>query len=708
MKLSALTAAFALLIVPCAFADPAPPAATTSAAAPAGSPTLDDFYANPVFDSAKLSPDGHRLAYVQTLDTSVVMVKDLDTGDIKPIINANVKGVTVDWLQWKDDNRLILGLTLLDIKRRGDKPNGDVESFKYGQFLMAIDRDGKNTLQLLKSNSIWNQNRGSMVSLLDRLKRDPDHILATAPDSSGDDAIWRVNIRTGEAVNIEKGSDTVSGWRTDSTGAVVVRYRVIGRSLIIEGRATDADPWSKIATVRSKDLKALDDFEIEGAAEKPSQFYVTVKPKDQTEGDVRRLRIYDIATKTLSEPVWPALKYDISDIVYDGESSRLAAVCYTTDVAVCDFANKTTMANFKGLLNYFGGDRNITPISFSGDGDWWLLDVSGPDEPSSYYLYNKSAAKIELVAERYQKVADANLGVMQRYAYVSRDGVQIPAYLTRPRNAPPGPLPLIVMPHGGPEVRDSLEYDVWSQYLATRGYLVFQPNYRGSSGYGVSFAESGYKQWGGRMADDVTDGVKALIASGQVDPNRICIFGASFGGYAALYAGATQYRGAIQSQSLRNVLKHVDTWYARYEEDARLYGEMAKETVHLGDWLIDAFPMANAELDEMLTIGDEVWGNQPLDRTIQHIQRYKTVHSPRIHPLLCALTSAQTMAFTEQRGLDGVEVSGKFRSMLFDIFGRTYPENTLCTFDREKVRAYKAKVNRSIEGMRENLHRVLA
>src|SRR5207244_12905956 len=108
----------------------------------------------------------------------------------------------------------------------------------------------------------------------------------------------------------------------------------------------------------------------------------------------------------------------------------------------------------------------------------------------------------------------------------------------RPPDPPTGPRPLIVMPHGGPQVRDSSDYDAWSQYLATRGYLVFQPNFRGSGGYGVDWRHAGEGQWGARMQDDVTDGVKALIASGQADPNRICVFGASYGGYAALIGGA--------------------------------------------------------------------------------------------------------------------------------------------------------------------------
>ncbi len=190
----------------------------------------------------------------------------------------------------------------------------------------------------------------------------------------------------------------------------------------------------------------------------------------------------------------------------------------------------------------------------------------------------------------------------------------------------------------------------------------------------------------------INDQLERLVAEA---PRTIGIFG-------------TQYRGAIDTAGLRKVMQHIDTWYARYEEDVHLYGDMARNTVHLGDWLIDAFPMANAVVDETLNIGDEVWGDQPLDRTIQRIQRYKTVYSPRIHPLLCALTSAQTMAYTEQRELYGAEPSGKFRSMLFDIFGRTYPENTLCQIDREKVRAYKNKINQSVGRLREDLRKSLA
>src|SRR5262249_34265217 len=135
-------------------------------------------------------------------------------------------------------------------------------------------------------------------------------------------------------------------------------------------------------------------------------------------------------------------------------------------------------------------------------------------------------------------IVPAELGETLIIKYAGRDGTKLPGYLTLPPGKDGKKLPLIVMPHGGPEVRDFVRYDYWAQFLTNRGYAVFQPNFRGSGGYGKAFAEAGHRQWGRRMQDDVTDGVKALIADGTADPSRICIVGASYGGYAALAGGA--------------------------------------------------------------------------------------------------------------------------------------------------------------------------
>ncbi|MDO9413716.1 MAG: hypothetical protein Q7T81_14190 [Pseudolabrys sp.] len=159
----------------------------------------------------------------------------------------------------------------------------------------------------------------------------------------------------------------------------------------------------------------------------------------------------------------------------------------------------------------------------------------------------------------------------------------------------------------------------------------------------------------------------------------------------------TQYRELIPRPALDRVIDRLDTWYAPYEDDVLMYGRGRSNAVHLGDWMIDQFPLTEATLDDPLQIGIDIAADLPLDRTIQAIQRHKQVYSARLHPLLCALTSAHYAAYAEEAsgGMPGV-VSGKFRSMLIDIFGRTYPEKQFFMVERDAVMRYKARVHRNV------------
>jgi hypothetical protein len=169
----------------------------------------------------------------------------------------------------------------------------------------------------------------------------------------------------------------------------------------------------------------------------------------------------------------------------------------------------------------------------------------------------------------------------------------------------------------------------------------------------------------------------------------------------------TQYREAVPRASLDRLIDRLDKWFARYEDDILLYGRGRSNVSHLGDWLIDQFPMATPVNSDLLTIGDEVLHELPLDRTIQQIQKFKQVFSTRLHPLLCALTSAEVVAYAEQPATDLPIVSGKFRSMLVDIFGRTYPEKAFFPIDRNAVACYKARVHGNVATVKSELEKLL-
>lgn len=161
----------------------------------------------------------------------------------------------------------------------------------------------------------------------------------------------------------------------------------------------------------------------------------------------------------------------------------------------------------------------------------------------------------------------------------------------------------------------------------------------------------------------------------------------------------TQYPQYTNAGRLRAVVERLHRWYARSEGDILLYGQGLNNVIHLGDWLVDAFPMARGQRPETLTLGDDAWNTQSLDRTIQNIQTYQRVFSSRLHHLLCAMTSAEQVAYREQY-VDHGQHSGKFRAMLIDIFGRTFPEEHFFDVDRDAVVSYKLKVRQTMELMR--------
>ena len=176
---------------------------------------------------------------------------------------------------------------------------------------------------------------------------------------------------------------------------------------------------------------------------------------------------------------------------------------------------------------------------------------------------------------------------------------------------------------------------------------------------------------------------------------------------AAIGIFGTQYRGHLPGGDLHKLIGSLKHWYARAEEDINIYARDASNVSHLGDWLINAFPMGTADLDQPIRIDGSVMTGLPIDRTIQQIQRHKTVFSERLHPLLCALTTAERVGYVEQREVDGKEPSGKFRSMLIDIFGQTHPENKLWPVDRDRVAAYKAKVRANTDKLKSDIAALL-
>jgi len=557
----------------------AEPAAAT--APPAAAPSVEDFLARAAISSARLSPSGRYLAYVQRgAEADELLVVDLDqhtrrviahTGSSQHVVDDHPYHAVIRIMdaEWKGENRLIYRTRAEFDRRTTTKDHKEIRFFSSVEVVSIIDRDGtKLTPFKIKYNMAEVQPR-----LLDLLPGDPEHVLATVGDRR-ESLVLRVSVVDLSAEKIESTTEYVRDYLVDRKGALIGRIRWLGRSgagwLMLEARAAGETAWTPVTELHSDDLKQLSDFELLAPAETPERFYVAAKPQKSEDGDTASIRVLDFKTRALGPVLAQRPDRDMDDIVLDDDGKLLAA-CYWDDVKRCDFTDKAMAAAMRGLDKFFSGERNVVVSSQSRDGQRWLLSVSGPDEKGSYYLFDRKAGKVELVGNRYPRLPIDSLGRMSRYQYRSRDGQVLSGYLTEPPGRGPNPPPLIVMPHGGPEVRDDFNYDTWVQFLASRGYAVFQPNFRGSGGFGRKFAEAGYRQWGGRMQDDVTDGVKALLASGKVDPKRVCILGASYGGYVALYAGATDplYRCVISIAGDADLVRSLQWETSEHHEDKR-------------------------------------------------------------------------------------------------------------------------------------------
>lgn len=203
-------------------------------------------------------------------------------------------------------------------------------------------------------------------------------------------------------------------------------------------------------------------------------------------------------------------------------------------------ANSDDAKLHKALSGQFP-DSFVSFLNFTDDGNILLFSVQSDRDPGSYYLFNRTTQKADLLFSGMSRIEPEDMSEKRPVAFKSRDGIDLYGYMTVPKHAPGTKPPLVLMPHGGPHgIYDDWFFDTDVQFLASRGYAVLQVNFRGSGGRGVNFEHSGYRQWGAKVQDDLIDGVKWAIAQGEVDGSRVCAYGVSFGAYSALMLAARE------------------------------------------------------------------------------------------------------------------------------------------------------------------------
>ena len=480
---------------------------------------IEAFTRLPHTEYMQLSPSGNHLAYLRNEGVSShVIVRDVQTGHEAAIFNTDNGSSHFNWVRWANDSRL-----LVSIRRYRKHKRWGVE-----RKIVAMIIDGGDQISLLaprRSVQYSENNTNVRDTIIDPLRFDPNHILLAADlEKAGYPSVYRVNVSTGARAREVKYRRPVTRWLTDQYGHVRAGYGIHRTVVKIFFRPTIESNW-QIAW--EYDL-------ANGEGVTPFIFHNTPELMYVTELHEGRTALFRADLTTLPPKmtlVMASPKYDLSPhIIWSRDQHRLAGI-YLAGSNKNIFFDKR-VAELQSRIDSQLPDTYNYISSLSHDNRRLVVYAANSTIPGRYYL--RDGENPQLIGQMYPELDVDTLSGKRLFEYKTRDGQTIEAYLTRPRADQRRYLPTIVLPHGGPRSQDTASFDYWAEFLASRGYVVFQPNFRGSTGYGYAFLSAGFKQWGLQMQDDLTDGVNELVQRGISNPDRICILGASYGGYAAL------------------------------------------------------------------------------------------------------------------------------------------------------------------------------
>ena len=488
----------------------------------------------PFVDGPVLSPSGDRVAaMINSKGVSLLGVLDLRGNGQPPTLIPTGK-FDILWCQWAGNDRLLIGFM-------GDVRSGSVRG-RISR-LMLYDLPKKELRYIaMKAEDLVGDN-------VIHVAEDGSFILVSlASDLLGYPEVFRVDLDSGEWVSVVRPKRFIDNWIADSTGMVNLGSGVEYRNIKWVYRERPDEEFKTIGRVNMD----ADEVEFDKILfRRGGGGFVLSNAR------TGRMALYELDLKNfeLGKPVFEHPIADVESYQLNEDGSEVEAVFYTDDrqrVVWFDARMKDVQKEIDDALP----NRVNMVIGNSRDRTKFIVSAGAANDPGHYYFYDRTAGVMTRLGIRYDALNGKTLAPVKPVTYRSRDGLEIPSYLTLPVGRIPKGLPLIVLPHGGPFARDSWKYDPWVQFLANRGYVVLQPNFRGSTGYGRDYLAQGFGQFGTGIQNDISDGVRWLVSDGIADPKRVCIMGASFGGYAAMWGAITTpqlYRCAISFAGVTDV-----------------------------------------------------------------------------------------------------------------------------------------------------------
>lgn len=492
---------------------------------------LEDFFKNPEKTSYNISPDGKYISFMAPYESRMnIFVQKVGSKKVTRLTSETARDIAGYY--WANNSRILY-----------INDNGGDENFA----LFGVDMNGKNQKCLTCFENVRTQ-------IIDDLEDQPDFVIVGL--NKRNPMVfdpYRLNINTGEMEMLAENPGNIQGWMTDHDGKLRVAFAIVdGVNTQLLYRDTESEEFRPILTTSFKESLSPQFFTFDN-----KMLYAS----SNLNRDKAAAVIFDPVTATETELLYENEDYDISSISYSRKRKVITAVSFTSWKRERHFFDETTKNLFARLESELSGYEIGISASDKAE-EKFIVRTYSDRSLGAYYFYDLKKDELTKIQEVSPWIDENQMAEIKPIQYRSRDGLTIHGYLTLPKGVEPKNLPVVVNPHGGPWARDNWGFNPEVQFLANRGFAVLQMNFRGSTGYGKAFWESSFKQWGLNMQDDITDGVYWLIEQGIADPDRIAIYGASYGGYATLQGlvvTPTLYAAGVDYVGVSNLFTFMQT-----------------------------------------------------------------------------------------------------------------------------------------------------
>lgn len=531
--------------------------------------TVKDFFKNPPESAHSISPDGKRLAYLKPFESRMnIYVRDLNDAKSEKRL-TELKDRDIAQFFWKGNETILFSKDF----------NGD-ENFH----VFAVDvKDAK-----AKDLTNFEKTRATVIDTLENIS--PKEILVQHNRRNKEIFdVYRINVANGKSKLVAENPGSVTGWVTDNNGKVRMALQADGLKTHVLYRKSESEKFKKILTFGHRESFSPEYF----TADNQKIYALSNLGRDRIS-----LVEFDPATAKETKIIYQHSEVDIDSVTFNKDKKALESVSYITWKREVSFFDNKIEKSFNAILEKIPQGEDIRYMLADKKQRNFVARTFSDRSFGAVYIFDSELNKLTEVISFRQLLPIEKMSEMKPIKYQSRDGLTIHGYISKPVGAGDKNLPIVVRVHGGPWARDEWGFQREVQFLTNSGFAVFSMNFRGSTGYGKKFFEASFKQWGLKMNDDITDGVRWLISEGIANPSKICIYGGSYGGYATLSALTTNpelYKCGVNYVGVSNLFTFMKTippyWKTELEKIYEMVGhpELDKEQ------MIKTSPALNAD-----------------------------------------------------------------------------------------------------------------